>query len=385
MKIALLSWESLHSIPVGGIATHVTELGAALERLGHEVHVFTRVGPSQAHYQRIDGVHYHRCPFNLNSNFVDEVNNMCRSFVHHVFEAENFGGPFEVMHAHDWLAANAMIWIRQGRGRRGILTIHSTEYGRCGNRFCNGESVRIRHQERAGTDWADRVITVSRALQHEAQWMYEIPDWKVSVVYNGVNVHNYDGWIEPAEVKRRYSIGPVDPTVLFVGRIVYQKGPDLLIEAIPSILKYYPRTKFIFAGDGDMRKAMDGRTQQLGVAHATRFIGFQANGVLVDLYRACDVVCVPSRNEPFGIVILEAWSAGKPVVSTKNGGPEEFVWHNVNGLKVHANPDSIAWGLGTLFTNFEWGRWMGGNGRIAAQTAFTWDSVAEQTVAVYRS
>ena len=121
------------------------------------------------------------------------------------------------------------------------------------------------------------------------------------------------------------------------------------------------------------------------MAHATRFIGFQANGVLVDLYRACDVVCVPSRNEPFGIVILEAWSAGKPVVSTKNGGTEEFVWHNVNGLKVHANPDSIAWGLCTLFTNFEWGRWMGGNGRIAAQTAFTWDTVAEQTVAVYRS
>jgi glycosyltransferase involved in cell wall biosynthesis len=385
MKIALLSWESLHSIPVGGIATHVTELGAALERLGHDVHVFTRVGPGQAHYQSIHGVHYHRCPFNPNSNFVDEVNDMCRSFVHHVFEAENFGGPFEVMHAHDWLAANAMIWIRQGRGRRGILTIHSTEYGRCGNSFCNGESVRIRHQERAGTDWADRVITVSRALQREAQWMYEIPDWKVSVVYNGVNVHNYDGWIEPAEVKKRYSIGPLDPTILFVGRMVYQKGPDLLIEAVPSILKYYPRTKFVFAGDGDMRKAMEGRAQQLGVAHATRFIGFQANGVLVDLYRACDVVCVPSRNEPFGIVILEAWSAGKPVVSTKNGGPEEFVWHNVNGLKVHANPDSIAWGLGTLFSDFEWGRWMGENGRIAAQTAFTWDMVAEQTVAVYRS
>ena len=94
-------------------------------------------------------------------------------------------------------------------------------------------------------------------------------------------------------------------------------------------------------------------------------------------------MCVPSRNEPFGIVILESWSAGKPVVCTRNGGPEEFVWHNVNGLKVFANPDSIAWGLGTLFQDFEWARWMGRNGRVAAETAFTWDAIAQQTLAAY--
>ncbi len=385
MKIALLSWESLHSIPVGGIATHVTELAAALERQGHEVHVFTRIGRGQAKYDRIHGVHYHRCPFDLNANFVDEVNNMCRSFVDYVFAAENYGGAFDVIHAHDWLAANAMIWIRQQRERRGILTIHSTEYGRCGNRFCSGQSERVRYQERAGTVWADRVITVSRALQREVQWMYEVPEPKISVVYNGVNVRNYDGFIEPAAIKRRYAIGPTDPTVLFVGRMAHQKGPDLLMETVPAILKQYARTKFIFAGEGELRKPVETRAQQLGVAHATRFVGFQTNGTLADLYRSCDVVCVPSRNEPFGIVILEAWSAGKPVVSTRNGGPEEFVWHNVNGLKVHANANSIAWGLGTLFTDFEWARWMGRNGRLAAETAFTWDAVAEQTMRVYQS
>jgi len=118
MRIALLSWESLHSISVGGVAAHVTELGAALERKGNDVHVFTRLGPGQSHYQLIDGVHYHRCPFALHSNFVDEVNNMCRSFVHYVFTTENLLGPFDVVHAHDWLAANAMIWIKQGRRRK---------------------------------------------------------------------------------------------------------------------------------------------------------------------------------------------------------------------------------------------------------------------------
>jgi glycosyltransferase involved in cell wall biosynthesis len=149
------------------------------------------------------------------------------------------------------------------------------------------------------------------------------------------------------------------------------------------ILRHHPRAKFVFAGDGEMRRAVEGRAHQLGVAHATRFLGFQTNGALADLYKSCDVVCVPSRNEPFGIVILEAWSAGKPVVSTKNGGPEEFVWHAVNGLKVCANPDSIAWGLGTVFADFEWARWMGRNGRVAAETAFTWDAIAEETLRAY--
>src|SRR5215468_8379700 len=130
MRIAMLSWESLHSICVGGVGVHVTELAAALERKGHELHVFTRMAEGQSQYCRIDGVHYHRCPFDLHPNFVDEVNNMCRSFVHHVFETEHYlGGAFDVVHAHDWLTANALIWINQGRRRNSIFTMHSSEYG----------------------------------------------------------------------------------------------------------------------------------------------------------------------------------------------------------------------------------------------------------------
>src|SRR5947199_2790521 len=103
MRIALLSWETLHSIAVGGVAVHVTELAAALERRGHEVHVFTRQARSQPTYDNIHGVHYHRCPFPLHANFVDEINNMCRAFVGAFFAAEDHGGRFDVVHAHDWL------------------------------------------------------------------------------------------------------------------------------------------------------------------------------------------------------------------------------------------------------------------------------------------
>src|ERR1700759_4451886 len=127
MRIALFSWESLHSIAVGGVAVHVTELAAPLERRKHDVHVFTRQGPGQPAYECIHGVHYYRCPFALNPNFVDEINNMCRAFVQTFFEVEDRVGHFDVVHAHDWLASNAVVWIKEGRGRRSVLTMHSTE------------------------------------------------------------------------------------------------------------------------------------------------------------------------------------------------------------------------------------------------------------------
>jgi glycosyltransferase involved in cell wall biosynthesis len=386
MRIAMFSWETLHSTFVGGIGTHVTELAAALERRGHEVHVFTRPGYGTGGVSRIDGVWYHYCPHNLNSSIVDEVQEMCRSFVWHFFRTEDYIGHFDIVHAHDWLASSAIVWIKQGRpDHRTILTMHSTEYGRSGNNFWGGTSARIREHERHGTYCADRVIAVSGVLRNELTWMYNLPHSKCRIIYNAVPVRKFDGFIDAAEVRRRYGIGPMDPTVLFSGRLCVQKGPDLLLEAIPGLLRYYSNAKFVFAGDGHMRPNLEGRSRQLGVSHATRFLGYHNGQYLIDLYKACDTVCLPSRNEPFGISALEGWAAGKPVVASQVGGPSEFIWHNVTGLKIYPTVDSVGWGIGTLFTNFEWARWMGANGRRAAETVFTWDNIAAQTEDWYRS
>jgi glycosyltransferase involved in cell wall biosynthesis len=154
---------------------------------------------------------------------------------------------------------------------------------------------------------------------------------------------------------------------------------------MPHVLRYYPNAKFIFAGDGHMRPEVCDLAHRLGVAHALRMLGDRRGRELHDLFKACDVVSVPSRNEPFGIVILEGWSAGKPVVSTKRGGPAEFVWHGVNGLQVDDTVDSVAWGLGTLLADHERCRWMGRNGRAAVDAAFSWDNIAEQSERVYGS
>ena len=386
MRIAMFSWEALHGIAVGGVAAHVTELAAALHRRGHEVHVFTRPGYGSGGVWQLDGVWYHWCPHKLEPNVADEIQEMCRSFVWHFHQTENYSGHFDILHAHDWLTANAMVWAKQDRpNHRAVLTMHSTEYGRCGNNFYGGSSARVRDHERNGTYCADQVIAVSHTLKGELMWMYNLPDWKCRAIYNGVPVHRYNGGIDIGAVKGRYGIGPMDPTVLFMGRMSVQKGPDVLVEAMPGLLRYYPHTKFILAGEGDLRGDLERRVHQLGVAHAVRWFGRLSQGEQVDMFKACDVVCVPSRNEPFGIIVLEGWAAGKPVVASQIGGPGEFVWHNVTGLKVYPTVESVGWGLGTLFTNWDWARWMGHNGRVAAETAFTWDRIAEQTENCYRS
>ena len=385
MRIALLSWESLHSVSVGGVAVHVTELAAGLSRRGHEVHVYTRLAQGQETYAHIDGVHYHRCPMDLHPDFVTEANNMTNSFVWFLSETEGYqNAPFDIVHGHDWMCAKGVVQAKNNRGRRTVFTIHSTEFGRSGNINGNGQSERIRAFEAEGAYCADRVITVSGALADEVKWLYRVPDWKLRVVRNGIQCQRYDGFIDPSICRRTYGIGPLDPMVLFVGRLSVQKGPDLLLNAVPGILHNRPDAKVVFVGDGHMRSALEWRAGELGVKHAVRFLGsMDGNGDLINLYKSTDVVCVPSRNEPFGIVVLEAWAAGKPVVATHNGGPKEIIDHGRNGFLVYDNPGSVCWGINQVFGNFAHARWMGEQGRVSAAYGFNWDIVAAQTEGIY--
>jgi glycosyltransferase involved in cell wall biosynthesis len=386
MRIAFLAWESLHTVAVGGAAVHVTELAAALERRRHEVHVFARLGEGQPTYGLIDGVHYHRCPIQLDPDFVSEMNNMGNAFVYFLAQTEAFqGGPFDIVHAHDWLAAKGLVQAKNDRGRRAVLTFHSTEFGRNGNASGNGRAARIHGIEAEGAYVADRVVTVSPAMADEVKWLYRVPDYKLRVIHNGIDCRRFDGYIDPGACRRRYGIGLLDPTVLYVGRMCVQKGPDILLEAVPGILEYRRDAKIVFVGDGYMRGHLEHRAQQLGVGHAVRFLGaMDANGDLVNLFKSTDVVCVPSRNEPFGIVTLEAWAAGKPVVVSHNGGPHHFVEHGVDGFLVYDNPASVCWGVNTVFGNFAHARWMGERGRVKAAYGFSWDAMSAQTEGVYR-
>ena len=385
MRIAFFSWESLHSISCGGLSVHVTELAAALQRLGNEVHVFTRIGNGQEIYQNVDGVHYHRCPFGFDRNFVHEMsNNMCKSMVYYFNETENFIGKFDVIHGHDWHVVMALDEIKKSKGRKVIFTLHSTQYGRDGNHLNGGAAQDITNLEWYGTYIADRLIVCSNTMKDEVMRLYRVPDWKIRVIPNGIWANKFDGNIDSYnDVKKHFGFGVFDPMIVYVGRMTYQKGPDLLVEAIPDVLKDFPNAKFVFIGDGYMKSQLEKRVGELKLWHAVRFTGYIPDDWKTKIVKASDAVIVPSRNEPFGIVVLEAWSCKKAVVATHGTGAGELIWHDVTGYRVYQAPNSIAWGIKEILRNPEHARWMGEKGRYAAETVFNWDEIAKKTLKVY--
>jgi len=170
-------------------------------------------------------------------------------------------------------------------------------------------------------------------------------------------------------------IGPLDPTILFVGRMSGGlKGADIIIEAMPSILGNHGAAKAVFVGDGDAKLHCDHRSRELGIDGSCRFLGSKKAQELVDLYKACDLVVVPSRNEPFGIIVLEAWAAGKPVVVSDQVGCPVDMWSN--GLVVSCTPEGFAWGCNEIINDFDKAREMGKKGREKAAFNLSWDSAA---------
>lgn len=387
MKIAMLSWESMHSIAVGGIAPHVTELASALRLRGHDVHVFTRRRDGQKRYERIGDVHYHRCAYVGHEEFTEDMARMADSFAWHIGEVEyGYGEPFDVVHGHDWMITRALVRLKNERHRPAVMTIHSTEYGRCGNElFWHGQSKRIRDLEWEGAYVADRVICVSGSLRKEVSWLYTLPEDKTLSIYNGVNASRFDAPVDVKKIRHSCAVNLDEPCVLFAGRLAWQKGPDMLLEAVPSVLERHPKVKFVFAGEGEMRPQLEAQAAAAGVAESVRFVGYRTGLDLVGLFKSADLVCVPSRNEPFGIVILEAWSASKPVVATRTGGPAEFVRHQDTGWTVPCDVDSIGEGLEAVLADDDHARRMGVRGRREAETRFSWNTIAAQTEGVYLS
>ena len=263
--------------------------------------------------------------------------------------------------------------------------MHSTEFGRCGNVLHKGPSSRIRDIEWGGTFVADRVICVSKALQQELHGLYGVPDKKMTTLYNGVDYRRFDVDVDTGGVRAKHAVGSDDPCVLFLGRLAWQKGPDLLLETVPDILRRQSETKFVFVGDGEMRHSLQARAADLGLFNSVRFTGQRRGLELIGLLKTADAVCVPSRNEPFGIVVLEAWSAARPVVVTRNGGPNEFVRDQDTGFMIHADCESIGRGLGTALSDTAKARKVGSNGRHEVESRFSWEAIAEGTEAVYDS
>lgn len=370
LRIAFFCWESVYSVKVGGLAPAATHLAERLART-HTVHFFTR---GTGNDETIENVHYHYA-----NPSGPHILAYCQDLsVQLLAKFQDLDDPpFDIIHVHDWHCVDALHKLRD---RVTVLSYHSTEYGRNGSAFGDWwEFKEISGKEWYGGCIARRITTVSKHTKTEVMWLYNVPEWKVSVIPNGIDPERYYEPVDPAEVKKKYGIHPLVPMVLFVGRLVYQKGPDLLIEAIPRVLEKRRDVQFIFAGDGTMGDWLKERAEGLPV----RFTGFLSDAGIRELMNAADLMVIPSRNEPFGLVLTEAWSAGRCVVATDVGGLAENIENFVDGIKVPVRADSIAWGINYVIDDPRTIRALGRAGRLKVSTEFDWDLVAASVMRVY--
>lgn len=379
LRIAIFAWESLYGIKVGGLAPHVSELSEALAKKGHEVHVFTRRG-EYGPYDMVNGVHYQRVRNDRKDGIIRQMDALCDAFVDRFKAVERLFGRFDVLHGHDWHPVPALTRLKK-RNRDFVMTFHSTEWGRNGNMYsASPEAKEISHREWLGGYEAKELIVTSRALMDELQFIYSIPSYKLNLVPNGIFPKKMHREVDAGLVKERYGIMSESPIVLFVGRMRYQKGPDLLVRAVPQVLKKSRDSRFVFAGDGDLRVACEEKARQLGVARACRFTGYVSDMELVDLFNACDMLAVPSRNEPFGIVVLEAWDACKPVIGTD---AVSIIDNFVNGIKARPYPESIAWCISDVVGKPGALKWMGSQGKKLVDTLYDWNIIVDELLKVY--
>ncbi|WMW25471.1 glycosyltransferase family 4 protein [Methanolobus sediminis] len=382
MRIAMFSWESLHSAKVGGLAPHVTELSEQLAKLGHEVHIFTR-SAWYRDYDEINGVHYQRCSFDESGDIIAQMNKMCDAMYSRFIQVSKDFGDFDVIHGHDWHPVNVLNRIKYELGKQYVMTYHSTEWGRNGNVHVNSPTaLDVSHREWLGGYDSSQVIITSDNFKKEVQDLYSIPDYKISVIPNGISPGKMEKDVDAGSIKKEYGIHPYSPVILFTGRMHYQKGPDMLVRAIPKVLDGNNwGAHFVFIGEGEMRPYCQNLANDLNIGNSCHFLGYSSDDVLKDWTNACDMTCVPSRNEPFGIVVLESWDATKAVVATD---AVNIVDNFQNGILSYRNPESIAWGINYALDGLDSRTpGMGSNGKKLVKTKFSWDTIAKNTVDAY--
>jgi glycosyltransferase involved in cell wall biosynthesis len=176
---------------------------------------------------------------------------------------------------------------------------------------------------------------------------------------------------------------PEEKIVLFVGRLVYEKGIHVLINAVPKILEKV-NAKFIIVGSGYMKEQLLNIVRSMGLEHKVLFEGFLDEQTLLKLQKCADVSVVPSLFEPFGIVALEAMAAKSPVVASDTGGLSEIIEHDVTGVKVYPNnPDSLAWGITKVLLDENYRKRIRENAYKRVQEKYDWEKIAQQTKRIY--
>jgi glycosyltransferase involved in cell wall biosynthesis len=383
LSVLMLSWEYPPRV-IGGISPHIYFLSKHLAQRDVKVYVVTCDFPGAPTHEVIDGVEVYR---------IDSYKNPSPDFATWVYLMnmnmqketatlmKKIGNKIDVIHAHDWLVANAGIGLKHVFRKPLLVTIHSTEMGRRDGLHTTAEKM-IHETEAWLTYEAWKVICCSDYMISHVRYVFGLPNDKLVMVPNGVNIDCYNSNEDFATFRAKFAL-PEEKIILFVGRLVYEKGIHVLINAVPKIIGKV-NAKFIIVGSGYMKEQLLNIVRSMGLEHKVLFQGFLDEATLLKLQMCADVSVVPSLFEPFGIVALEAMAAKSPVVASDTGGLSEIIEHDVTGVKVYPNnPDSLAWGITKVLQDESYAKCLRDNAYRRVQQKYDWAKIAQDTKRIY--
>jgi glycogen(starch) synthase len=381
-RVLILSWE-YPPIVAGGLARHVSKLSEALVRAGVEVHVLTRGAvPGE---QTVAGVVVHRVredemPRDLDA-FVAWVEGM-NSHMHAAGRQLGKRLHFDVIHGHDWLVAGAAAALATRLRCPYLTTIHATEYGRHQGWVDKHPQSYIHGIETWMAGRAERVITCSHYMREHVADVFSIPEARVTVIPNGIDRGDLHPVADLAALRAKFA-APDERLVLLVGRLVYEKGFQLALDAMPQVIRRSGRVRFLVAGSGTHEAELKKQARRLGLTKHGTFMGWIGDDVLHSLYRIADLCVVPSIYEPFGLVALEAMASDCPCIVADTGGLREVVPNADVGLRFRSrNPRALAMMMQRVLDDDALRE------RLVAEASvhvlsFDWNDVARRTAQVY--
>ena len=382
MKILMLTWEYPPRV-VGGIARVVHDLSQRMIKDGHEVTVVTYRDGNTPYYENDKGVEVYRVDNYMihPNNFIDWIMQLNFNMIAKATELIS-KEKFDVIHAHDWLVSYAAKTLKHAFNIPVVATIHATESGR--NSGIHDETQRyINDSEWMLTYEATEVIVNSNYMKSDIQRLFGLPFEKINVIPNGINLNNFTGIERDYDFRRQYAMDN-EKIILYVGRLVYEKGIQNLIGAMPKILNNYNDSKLVICGKGGMIDALRQEVHNLGIDNKVYFAGYCDSKKVQKMYKCADVAVFPSTYEPFGIVALEAMLAGVPTVVSDVGGLNEIVEHGVTGMKSYAgNSNSIADSILALLFDQKLCDTVSRNAVKKVKELYNWNKIAQDTHYVY--
>lgn len=231
--------------------------------------------------------------------------------------------------------------------------------------------------------YQNRIITISRHLKQFHVDVEGLPAGKIVTNYYGLDPNAFlQGVGEGVDVRAELDVPADAPLAGVVGRLTEQKGHAYLLDAFSTVVQELPSARLLVIGDGELRPALERQATRLGLRDSVTFTGRRED--VPQIMLALDVLVMPSLWEGFGLVLLEAMSAGKPIVASRVGAIPEIVLDGETGLLVPpGDPHSLAQALLEVLRDPEQGRRMGRKGRVRLEREFSVEKMVRATERIY--